>query len=328
MKATMKDVAKLAGVGVGTVSRVLNNGSVKVSTRAKVEAAIKELNYQPNFYARGLKMNQTFTVALIIPSVWNPFFSEFAFYVETALEKNHYKMYLCNSDGAVDKEREYVQMVTQNKVDGIIGITYSDIDEYISSNLPFVSIDRYFTEDVIYVTADNISGGRLAAQKLQELGCKKVAFIGGYQEIPNETKNRRKYFEIECNQLGQEVVILDMLEPLEYLNKKILAFLTENPDVDGIFTVNDSMALTVCDVLEQMGKAVPEDVQVIGFDGQRITRHSPYLVSTIVQPIEAMAQAAVNLLLEVIKGETVANRTVIPVYFGEGKTTKKVTSVN
>lgn len=324
MKATMKDVARLAGVGVGTVSRVLNGGSTKEATRKKVEAAMKELNYQPNFYARGLKMNQTFSVALIIPSVWNPFFSEFAFHVETALEKKNYKMYLCNSDGKVAKEKEYLQMVMQNKVDGIIGITYSDIDEYISSNLPFVSIDRYFTEDVIYVTADNISGGRLAAQKLQELGCKKVAFIGGYQETPNETKNRRKYFEIECNQLGQEVVVLDMLEPLYDLEKKITTFITENSGIDGIFTINDPMAITVCNVLEHMGLKVPEEVQVIGFDGQRMNSHSPYLVSTIVQPIQEMAETAVELLLDEIKGKEVEKRTVLPIHFGEGQTTRKI----
>lgn len=324
MNATMKDVAKRAGVGVGTVSRFLNNDSVKDSTRQKLEAAIKELNYQTNYYARGLKTNRTYTVALIIPTVWNPYFSEFAFYVETALEQQRYKMYLCNSDGEVEKEKEYLQMVTQNKVDGIIGITYSDIDEYISSNLPFVSIDRYFTEDVIYVTADNISGGRLAAQKLQELGCKKVAYIGGYQEIPNETKSRRKYFEIECNQIGLDIAVLDMLEPLSELEEKIEAFLSENPEVDGIFTVNDSMALIVCRVLQKMGKSIPEEVQVIGFDGQKIHHGSPYLVSTIVQPLEKMAEAAVGLLLKMIKGETVENRTVLPVHFGEGPTTKKL----
>lgn len=207
MNATMKEVAKLAGVGVGTVSRVLNNGSVKVSTRKKVEAAIKELNYQPNFYARGLKTNRTYTVALILPSIWHPFFSEFAFHVENYLEENDYKMYLCNSKDDITKEREYIQLVTQNKVDGIIGITYSDIDEYISSNLPFVSIDRYFTEDVIYVTADNASGGRMAVNELVKRGAKHLAYIGGYQEIPNETKNRRKYFEIECNQKGIEYTL-------------------------------------------------------------------------------------------------------------------------
>lgn len=324
MKATMKDVAKLAGVGVGTVSRVLNNGSVKASTQAKVEAAIKELNYQTDFYARGLKLNRTNTVALILPSVWHPFFSEFALYVENYLEKNDYKMYLCNSNDDASKEREYIQMVTQNKVDGIIGITYSDIDEYVSSNLPFVSIDRYFTEDVIYVTADSSSGGRMAVVELLKRGATQLAYIGGYQETPNETKNRRKYFEIECNSQGLDYFVLDMPEPLTNLPEKLMAFLTENPQIDGIFTINDPMAIEVCRVLEQIGRKVPNDVQVIGFDGQRYREGESYFVSTIAQPVQLMAQKAVELVLGVIQGQQVENRTVLPVHFGEGWTTKAI----
>lgn len=324
MKITMKEVAHHAGVGVGTVSRVLNNGSVKASTRKRVEAAIKELNYQPDFYARGLKTNKTNTVALILPSVWHPFFSEFAFHVENRLEVNHYKLYLCNSSGNSEKEKEYIQMVTQNKVDGIIGITYSDIDDYISSNLPFVSIDRYFTEDVTYVTADNSAGGRLAVNELSKRGCQNLAYIGGYQETPNETKSRRKYFEIECNQQQIEYQVLDMLEPLLDSWATIEAFLMENDTIDGIFTINDPMAIEVCKILKKLGKRVPEDVQVIGFDGQRISEGEDYLVSTIVQPIEKMAHSAVDLLIAVIEGKEVEKRTVLPITFGEGGTTKKL----
>lgn len=322
MNITMKEVARHAGVGVGTVSRVLNNGSVKDSTRKRVEASMKELNYQPDFYARGLKTNKTNTVALILPSVWHPFFSEFAFHVENQLELKHYKLYLCNSNGNSEKEKEYIQMVTQNKVDGIIGITYSDIDGYISSNLPFVSIDRYFTEEVIYVTADNSAGGRLAVEELQKRGCKKLAYIGGYQETPNETKSRRKYFEIECNQQQIAYEVLDMLEPLLDSWNTIETFLLEHESVDGIFTINDSMAMEVCKILKKLGKRVPEDVQVIGFDGQRLSDGEDYLVSTIVQPIEEMAHSAVDLLIDVIEGKEIEKRTVLPVTFGDGGTTK------
>lgn len=322
MNITMKEVARHAGVGVGTVSRVLNNGSVKDSTRKRVEASMKELNYQPDFYARGLKTNKTNTVALILPSVWHPFFSEFAFHVENQLELKHYKLYLCNSNGNSEKEKEYIQMVTQNKVDGIIGITYSDIDGYISSNLPFVSIDRYFTEEVIYVTADNSAGGRLAVEELQKRGCKNLAYIGGYQETPNETKSRRKYFEIECNQQQIAYEVLDMLEPLLDSWNTIETFLLEHESIDGIFTINDSMAMEVCKILKKLGKRVPEDVQVIGFDGQRLSDGEDYLVSTIVQPIEEMAHSAVDLLIDVIEGKEVEKRTVLPVTFGDGGTTK------
>lgn len=321
MKITMKDVAKLAGVGVGTVSRVLNDGSVKDSTRLKVEAAIKELDYRPNIYARGLKTNKTNTIALILPSVWHPFFSEFAFNVENSLEKKNYKLYLCNSNGNSDKEREYIEMVTQNKVDGIIGITYSDIDKYVSSHLPFVSIDRYFTEDIIYVTSDNGAGGRMAAKELLKRGCQHLAYIGGYQETPNETKNRRKYFEIECQSQKVDYHTLEMLEPIVDLTDILTKFLAEYDTVDGIFTINDGMAMEVWRILKQLGKRVPEDIQLIGFDGQRINEDEDYLVSTIAQPVKQMAETAVDLLLAVIEGQEVENRVVLPVTFKPSGTT-------
>ena len=97
--STIKEVAKRAGVSVGTVSKFINNIEVKPKTRMAIEAAIKELNYEPNIYARGLKMNRTNTIALILPTVWHPFFSELAYNIEKNLRALNYKMILCNSEG-------------------------------------------------------------------------------------------------------------------------------------------------------------------------------------------------------------------------------------
>lgn len=182
--ATMKDVAKLAKVGVGSVSRVLNDApGVKPATKKRVEAAIKKLGYVRDDYARGLKTNRSQTIALILPTVWHPFFSEFAYYIEQSLYRRQYKLLLCNSSEDAEKELQYIKMVTQNKVDGIVGITYSAIDQYVSSNLPFVSIDRYFTEDISYVTSDNFIGGKIAAKELLVRGVKHPAFISGYSKF-------------------------------------------------------------------------------------------------------------------------------------------------
>ncbi|NCB65848.1 MAG: LacI family transcriptional regulator, partial [Bacilli bacterium] len=211
----MKDVAALAKVGVGTVSRVLNSsGSVKESTRRKVEAAMKELNYIPNAYARGLKMNKTNTVALIIPTIWHPFFSEFAYYVESNLAEHKYKMLLCNSDVSSDKELEYIQMVQENKVDGIIGITYSDLDNFVSSHLPFVTIDRHFKEETVCVTSDNFHAGQLAVEKLVEKGCHKLGYIGTHSRFPTETTKRRNGFEKQAKQSGIPYAIYDGEDPV------------------------------------------------------------------------------------------------------------------
>ncbi|HRF52402.1 MAG TPA: LacI family DNA-binding transcriptional regulator, partial [Trichococcus flocculiformis] len=248
----MKDVAALANVGVGTVSRVLNSsGSVKESTRRKVEAAMKELNYIPNAYARGLKMNKTNTVALIIPTIWHPFFSEFAYYVESNLAEHKYKMLLCNSDVSSDKELEYIQMVQENKVDGIIGITYSDLDNFVSSHLPFVTIDRHFKEETVCVTSDNFHAGQLAVEKLVEKGCKKLGYVGTHSRFPSETTKRRDGFKAKAEQMGMPYAIYDGEDPVIEFKQEIRTFFEENPDVDGIFAHTDFIALDILEVLEE-----------------------------------------------------------------------------
>lgn len=321
--ATMKDVAALANVGVGTVSRVLNSsGSVKESTRRKVEAAMKELNYIPNAYARGLKMNKTNTVALIIPTIWHPFFSEFAYYVESNLAEHKYKMLLCNSDVSSDKELEYIRMVQENKVDGIIGITYSDLDNFVSSHLPFVTIDRHFKEETVCVTSDNFHAGQLAVEKLVEKGCHKLGYIGTHSRFPTETTKRRDGFKAKAEQMGMPYAIYDGEDPVIEFKQEIRTFFEENPDVDGIFAHTDFIALDILEVLEEMKRNVPEEVQIIGCDGIKMESGRRQIVSTIRQPVDLMAKAAVEKIIQVIDGESVRTKITLPVHYVEGPTTK------
>ena len=321
--ATMKDVAALAKVGVGTVSRVLNSsGSVKESTRRKVEAAMKELNYIPNAYARGLKMNKTNTVALIIPTIWHPFFSEFAYYVESNLAEHKYKMLLCNSDVSSDKELEYIQMVQENKVDGIIGITYSDLDNFVSSHLPFVTIDRHFKEETVCVTSDNFHAGQLAVEKLVEKGCKKLGYVGTHSRFPSETTKRRDGFEAQAEQMGVPYAIYDGEDPVMEFKQEIRTFFEKNPDVDGVFAHTDFIALDILEVLDEMKRKVPEEVQIIGCDGIKMEAGRKQIVSTIRQPVDLMAKAAVEKIIQVIDGEPVKTKITLPVHYLEGSTTK------
>ena len=319
----MKDVAALAKVGVGTVSRVLNSsGSVKESTRRKVEAAMKELNYIPNAYARGLKMNKTNTVALIIPTIWHPFFSEFAYYVESNLAEHKYKMLLCNSDVSSDKELEYIQMVQENKVDGIIGITYSDLDNFVSSHLPFVTIDRHFKEETVCVTSDNFHAGQLAVEKLVEKGCHKLGYIGTHSRFPTETTKRRNGFEKQAKQSGVPYAIYDGEDPVMEFKQEIRTFFEKNPDVDGVFAHTDFIALDILEVLDELKRKVPEEVQIIGCDGIKMEAGRKQFLSTIRQPVDLMAKAAVEKIIQVIDGEPVKTKITLPVHYLEGSTTK------
>ncbi|KAF1296177.1 LacI family transcriptional regulator [Enterococcus sp. JM4C] len=321
MKATMKDVAKLAGVGVGTVSRVINGVRVKDGTLEKVNRAIEELGYEPDIYARGMKTNRSNTIALIVPTIWHPFFSEFGFHVEKELKALGYKIFLCNSTGDPEVEDEYIQMIKQNKVDGIIGITYTDIDKSVSSDIPFVSIDRHFTSKVAIVAADSKQGGEMAFDELNKRGCQHFAFMGTHQDKESETKNRRIYFEKAAIAAGKKVSILDFEEPLVDFEERVREFFIENDTIDGLFAINDFFGLNVMRELEKLGKRVPEDIQIIGFDGVKLSEERDYLMTTIRQPLESMAKVAVEQIMNAINGEPIAYKTIIPVTFIEGWTT-------
>ena len=318
----MKDVANLAGVGVGTVSRMINGTKVKDETFQKVTQAIQELGFIPDETARGLKRSMTHTVALILPTIWHPFFSEFAYYVEKFLSQHNYKLYLCNSDGQSEKEAEYVKLVDQNRCDGIIAITYTDIEHYISDGLPFVSIDRLFTHDVAYVASDNKKIGQLAYQVLKESSVSHFAYVGSHNRVKNRTMERGESFEAAVLKSSALFSKLDMLEPVVDNKTQIKAFLLENPSIDGIFAINDYEALDVLAVLTKLGRKVPEDVQVLGCDGIKMSAEREYVVSTIKQPTEAMAKSAVDMVLALAAGEETVKEQLLDVSYIKYQTTK------
>jgi len=297
---TMKDVAREAGVALGTVSKVVNGFPVGESYKLRVEEAIKKLNYQVNSYAQGLKASKTCTVALLIPNTQVPFFASLTYYINLALLKRKYKMLLCSTDFDLKLEQEYVIMAQQNKVDGIIGLTYNP-NLIVEENTPFVSIDRSMGPKIPYVACDNFAGGQLAAEKLADLGCKNVAFLRIGSSLTNEPNKRKAGFENGCLSRGldYEMKILNDGDPFDEFE----SFLVDHMDhgkllFDGIFCVTDTLAYSIMEILHKLGQRVPEDVQLIGFDGTRHFGEKDYICSTIVQPVPEIAEMCVELLLQ------------------------------
>ena len=325
--STIKEVAKRAGVSVGTVSKVINYIEVKPKTKQAVELAIKELNYQPNDYAHGLKVRRTHTVALILPTVWHPFFGELAYNIEKNLRQHQYKMILCNSEGDYLTELSYLTMAKQNQVDGIIAITYSDIEHYVSSNLPLISIDRFFNDEVPYVSSDNFLGGQLAAKHLVEAGCQSLCFIGAGSKKENTTRNRKKGFIDYCEKYQKTYEIFDLIGSQSEFHEKMEQFLLEKiikeHSIDGIFAVTDAYALEVINFLEKHQISIPDDVQIIGFDGVKSSKHDQIEISTIRQPIEEIAKESVAAIIHLINKETIEKEILLPVHFIQGNTTKR-----
>ncbi len=321
---TMKDVAREAGVALGTVSKVFNSIPVGEDYRKRVEEAARRLGYQVNSYARGLKTNRTCSAALILPDITNPFFSALAQGVCSALAARGYRTILSITAYDQSAEQRCIQMVQQNKVDGIIGLTYNPELE-IDPRLPYVSIDRTFSYSVPCVASDNFGGGQLAAEKLLELGCTRPLFLRIGSRVSGESDKRGDGFESVFRQRGMECAALrlsdeDGLAPVRdflagHMDGGRLAF-------DGIFCVNDALAVHVRNFLAELGLRVPEDVQLIGFDGLRHFATGDFYCSTIVQPVGQLAETSVDMLLREDRSN-LPSLVCLPVAYAPGGTTKE-----
>lgn len=320
---TMADVARMAGVALGTVSRVINGESVGEEYRNKVQAAIRQLGYRYNTSGRALRTDSTSTIAFIIPNTVNPYFALLVDHINHELEKRNYKMLLCFTEYSQDRETEFIRLAQQNRVDGIIALTYNP-DLKIPDDIPFVTIDRFFSVSVPCITSDNFGGGWLAARRLKELGCKNVAFMRFGSTLTNEPSKRKDGFVSACVELGLpfEVMALEDGQPFSEFERFLADHIIDGKlSFDGLFIGTDYLAWQIIKTLEKMGIRVPEDVQVIGFDGIRMFGDQEYVVSTIVQPVQEIAETCVSTVLSKHLG--VPSLICLPVTYACGGTTKE-----
>lgn len=324
---TMKDVAKEAGVSVGTVSKVINGIYVKPDYKEKVDAAVKALHYELNTYAKGLKISKSGLVALIIPDTLNPFYAAFANYVEASLYNKGLKVLLCCANGVPEKEIAYLNMATQHKVDGVIALTYSDIGSNLSDRIPIVVFDRFFENRRIpRIGSDNFGGAVLAIEKLLEFGCKHPVYIRFHSVFPGESDKRKDGYLYACEKYDLEPDFLDMVDNDEW-DEELKRFLLRHRRADGslifdgVFAHTDYHGYQFMRILQQEGFRVPEDVQIIGFDGIGKFGHEEDLViSSICQPIKQLAEKCVESIL-VEDRSNVPSLTLLPVTYRSGGTT-------
>ena len=321
---TMKDVAREAGVALGTVSKVVNGIPVGDSYRQRVEEAIERLNYRVNSYAKGLRSSKSFLVAVMVPNLVNPFFASLVNCIDRSLTARKYKMLLFATDYDPQQEQEYVYLAEQQKVDGIICLSYNS-QLIVPASVPLVSIDRCFSTNVPCVSSDNYGGGRLAAEKLVENGCRNLAFLRIGSQLTNEPNKRKDGFVSACEALGVSCTlkILDDGTPYTAFEDFLREHLHDGKlDFDGIFCVTDSLAYQIVNSLRSMGLRVPEDVQIIGFDGVRSFGDLEFYCSTIVQPLEDIAETCVDMVVE-RRWEKTPSMVCLPVTYAYGGTTRQ-----
>lgn len=313
--AGIKDVAKRAGVGVATVSRMLNDsGYVSADARMKIEEAMKALDYTPNELARNLYHKKSGIIAVLVPNVSNPFFAEFIDRVEEELYRAGFKIMLCNTLKDMNAEKEYLDMLNRHIVDGVIS-GMSSLDETVYSQIhkPIVALDRYLGENIPLVTVDHKEGGRIAAETLADNGCRNVLHFRSAVSGESLYHERHLEFQRVMEERGIQTCCYNLdwrRLDVEYYRQVVEEVFCGEPEFDGIFGV-DRLAIECMNELIRRKKRIPQEVKLVSYDGTYITELVEPKMTTVVQPIDGLARESVKLICELISGRKYKNKQVI-----------------
>ena len=309
MPATLRDVAKLAEVNPGTVSRALNPQTrrmVNAETARRVLEAAKQLGYRPNPIARGLKTNRSYTIGVLIPDLTNPLFPPILRGIEDRLEESGYTPLMANTDNDPERERIDWHAMRARQVDGIVTATarrdHGLLDELIESGIPVVLVNRRAPESgVPSATADDRQGIRLAVEHLVALGHTRIAHIAGPLEFSTGL-DRHEGFHEAMHELGLEadprlVVVTRAFTEAEGA-KACAELLDRGERPTAIAAANDLIALGCYDVFAERGISCPDEISVVGFNDMPFADRFQPPLTTIRIPHYEIGMAAAELMLE------------------------------
>ncbi|MEU5676446.1 LacI family DNA-binding transcriptional regulator [Streptomyces rochei] len=311
-RPTLEEVAARAGVGRGTVSRVIN-GSPRVSdaTRAAVEAAVAELGYVPNTAARALAANRTDAIALVVPEpetrfFAEPYFSDMLKGVGAELSETEMQLLLIFA-GSDRERRRLAQYLAAHRVDGVLLVSVHADDplpDMLSQlEIPAViSGPRSAAETLASVDSDNFGGARSAVEHLLSRGRRSIAHITGRLDVYGAQRRVDGYRAALCD-AGHEVdeQLIEAGDFTEEGGRRAMAeLLRRRPDLDAVFAGSDVTAAGARQVLREAGRRIPDDVALVGYDDSAIARHMEPPLTSVRQPIEEMGRAMIDLLLNEI----------------------------
>ena len=322
--ASIKDIAKEAGVAPSTVSLVLNKkGYVSEETRRKVESVIEKLHYIPSEVARNLSLQRTKTIGVIVPSISHQFFSEVVETLETELYKLDYKMMLCCTKYKENSERTFIDMLKRKTMDGVIMGAHSlDVSIYDNLECPIIAFDRYLNKNIPIVHSDHKLGGELAANVFLRHDCQHIVEIAGYQGVDSPANEYHSTFHKIMKSNGVKTDMLEMpwnafdyrdyLQAAEELFKKF-------PDVDGIF--GSDMAIASCmNVAATQGRKIPQDLKLVAYDGTSLIHMGIYSITAVRQQIEKLSEIAAKKIINRINGIEDDLSWIVEPYLIEGET--------
>jgi len=301
----MKEIAKKAGVSQATVSRVINgHSSVTPDKRQKVMEWVRKLDYQPNLTAQSLVSNQSYLIGIVVPDISNPFFSEVVRVVESEADQHGYSVIICNTEGNLQKERNYINVLRSRQVDGILLVpsdaTSSHLNSLKKANTPVVVITQNLT-GFDSVSLSHMHGGEQVAKHLLDLGHTNIVFVAGSKKDEKFIGFKRTLRQngiifnddnfIECG--GWQLNSREVYNKVKtYLSKK------ENSDITALFAYNDLAAFGAMHAIQDLGLDIPKDIALIGFDNTFLSAETRPSLSTVAQPTGEMGRISLEILFK------------------------------
>jgi LacI family transcriptional regulator len=307
-RATMRDVARMAGVSIGTVSAVVNGTDyVRPSTAKRVRDAMADLHYHPDQVARSLKVGKTFVIGMVVPDITNLFYPEVVRGVEDAAQQQGYSVILCNSNEDSERENKHLDILLSRRVDGVL-LACSDASTgaelLVTQDCPFVLLDRVHEGMPWTISTDNIEAGWRATRHLIDLGHSRIAAIAGNTRMsPHRDRlcGYRKALE-DCGLSVANRLVREGAQRIESGLEATRELLAMRDPPTAILSTNNRMLLGVMRAVTDLGLACPQQVSVIGFDDYSWTRHHTPKLTVMAQPTYEMGKRAMDMLLTRMSG--------------------------
>lgn len=295
----LMDVARRAGVGAATVSRVINGGTnVSERTMAAVQRAIAELGYHPNQAARSLKGARTKTIGLIVPSVADPFFSAAAAVIQDVASQHGSLVLLAASENRPEREHEHVHALIQRRVDGLI-LAPSDgaeIRMFEHAGFPVVCFDRPFPKGALpTVLCDNYAGARTATQHLVEAGCRRILCLSGDSKLFT-SKRRVKGYRDVVRAAGLPEIVEVHVQDYSSTAETLRPYLSGADRIDGVFSIKNEITVNAYKVLRDAKLKIPQSVALVGYDDFDLADALEPPICVVRQPVQEIARQAAESL--------------------------------
>jgi LacI family transcriptional regulator len=308
-KVNIYDVAEKAGVGIGTVSRVINNSDkVKKETREKVIKVMQELNYRPNKLAQNLAKQRSNAVAVIVPSFIDHFFVEVLKGIQDALEEKNIDLVLYKIDLDENRMNGIMDIVHSQKVDGIVAVTMdislAEYEALLEAEIPLVIADES-SPDFHSIYFNDVKGSEMAVDYLVKKGHQKIAFINGDIDSLHGKKRlegvKKSFDKHGLNIQEKYIKDGDFYTKDGYKSMQEILELPELEYPTAVFAASDNQAIGVLQAMEDKGLKAPDDIAVIGYDNIELAKYLK--ITTIWQPMYRLGHLAIEVLLKAINGE-------------------------